>query len=1129
MRSRLLLACLLLGSTPALAGTPEIDADGARRGVAFLSSSVGRDVTAEEILAFVETCRIDLVVFDFAWVTAHFDRTDFGKLEALAGALADRGVVVAAMYRPRALRREDADVHYAMDAEGRIPEEHLDLCYSHEDSVAWGLSFGRGILERCPSIRHLILYNLRSPCACELCRDGQSAAHVSNFLEACRREWKKVRPGVRIGHVGGGDEYADRLDFLLPFLSVQRSTPDRPVDVPAELARIAALRSRVAPKPVVPLAKVCWENATENTTEDVAAAIRESDAAMSGFLLWYYGWIFRSETDRYDAAALVTALGGDPARMEPFFRAPEATAANGDQWIYFDSMETATGPVLSVRGRGGERTVAPEADHVLISYLADGVYAALPSLSISLGDTNRVLIRFPEKAVAGARSAELRLRMHQSGIPVAVPFGLAVHRVTEQWDPSNTAWNAAPAFEPEPLLVVPVDPDAEELVIDLSAWAASRDVRHGLLLKVEKAVPTRTVPPPAPPPAEPWTQPEIRTGTPFSDRIPWAADLEEALARAKESGRPVLATVVPVGDRRWVSGFAGAAAVWKGQTAHPFGDERAMEIDAGLAKERAMMAALFTDPAIAHLVTNYFEPVRIRLHTYSFDEGASKPLEDPLRALGARAVDLGGPALLFADADGKPLHACRRMAVFSAPMVREMLLAVLAKAGAEEVKPLPENRPASLRKAWELAGAGRTREALARLGRTEAASPEADYLRGCLLLRAEDGEAPRAAFQRSARADPTGPWGSRAEIRLRERGIHLEEWEALVEMPVPPLAGSTEVGAGNLTTDEVLESAVDYLLLHQAPDGGWPDPFTDVHPLSGPGSMYDMGVPRTGLVVDALLQMRARLPRRRAELDRAIERGIAFVGRFAEDPPDHVWRLTYALHLQNAILGSDLPAEAKRKARERARKLILALAAAQQMGGWSYVPAPRIHSFNTAPVLLLLAELHAHGVESPKTMRDRAADFLESLREKDEPGEFAYAKNIRHRLLKASSCRTALCELALATHRGTDATDGIRRGVELFFANEAPVRDAAKVFEAYFSPTAMHDAYHYYFGHYYTARAMALLPPEEARRHARRQVAILLPQREFDGSFVDAQMQGKSYGTAMVLLTLLQDLRLLDE
>jgi hypothetical protein len=36
---------------------------------------------------------------------------------------------------------------------------------------------------------------------------------------------------------------------------------------------------------------------------------------------------------------------------------------------------------------------------------------------------------------------------------------------------------------------------------------------------------------------------------------------------------------------------------------------------------------------------------------------------------------------------------------------------------------------------------------------------------------------------------------------------------------------------------------------------------------------------------------------------------------------------------------------------------------------------------------------------------------------------------------------------------------------------------------------------------------------------------VILAQVELDGSFVDAQMQGKSYSTAMAVLTLIEDLK----
>lgn len=641
-----------------------------------------------------------------------------------------------------------------------------------------------------------------------------------------------------------------------------------------------------------------------------------------------------------------------------------------------------------------------------------------------------------------------------------------------------------------------------------------RRTRHAKLEEgLEKAIAKlegRELPKPERPPYRP---PEIRTGTPFSETIEWASDIDEAVARARRERKLVLATVVPLGDRRWSSGFPGAEALRRAAgKPHPWGDARAMAIDSGLVKERAMMASLFSDPVIVALVREHFVAVRVRMHVYEFDHGTARGA-NPLRALGTSGVDLQGPALVFSRPGGALLHACGRMGVFSVPMVRAMVRAVLERAGVSAV--VPET---PLAKAWAAARRGAFAEALARLDD----SAEARYLRAHVLDKQGEVERARGLWEGLVVDDRHGPWGSRAAVRLQEREGRLDEWETFAAFDVELLAKTTEVRLRDL--DGVLERAVAYLLGQQRPDGQWRDPFVDTHPMPGPGSKYDKSVPRTGLVVDALIRMRGRV----RGLDDAIERGLAYVGAFADAPKPHTWKLTYALHAQVAVLRSDLGEAAKRVVRRWASRLVEALGKVQHQGGWSYMPPPRIHSFNTAPVLLMLTEFPALGVDVPARMREDAASFLEGLRREKEPREFSYAANIHHQTVRSSSCRTALCELALLEHRGGRKLAGLRAGVKLFFEHEPGVRDTTKVFESFFSPTSMHDAYHYFFGHYYAARAFAKLPKAEAKRRAKRQIDVLLGQVELDGSFVDAQMQGKSYSTAMAVLTLLEDLRYVD-
>mgnify|MGYP000947334938 CR=1 FL=1 len=319
---RLLLATFLMMNTvfvpvPIRADDAEGDvANGGKpcRGMVFLSSTIDGDIPIQEVLDFVESGRINTVVIDFAWITYHWPRTDMQAVEHLAAELKKRHVDVAVMYRPRVLRPNDADIHYAVGEDGAVAPSHNELCFSHEDSQAWGVEWGQKLLTALPSVDRVILYNLRIPCRCPQCSEGGGKAAIAKWLERCRREWGSLRSGLEIGHVGVGMEYAAQVDSLYPFLPLIRDG-DSPVDIDGHLDVLAGLKPGADGKPVVPLLKVCWAAATNNTTDDVVQAVRRCDERGSGSILWYYDWIFHDRDGRYDLKAILTALGGDWSKV----------------------------------------------------------------------------------------------------------------------------------------------------------------------------------------------------------------------------------------------------------------------------------------------------------------------------------------------------------------------------------------------------------------------------------------------------------------------------------------------------------------------------------------------------------------------------------------------------------------------------------------------------------------------------------------------------------------------------------------------------------------------------------------------------------------------------------------------
>lgn len=448
--------------------------------------------------------------------------------------------------------------------------------------------------------------------------------------------------------------------------------------------------------------------------------------------------------------------------------------------------------------------------------------------------------------------------------------------------------------------------------------------------------------------------------------------------------------------------------------------------------------------------------VPVRVRCRPWDFDLDRPT-DPLSPLGTTLDAVGAPALVVAKPDGKLVHALGRIGVFRPEIARATLRTALREAGVKNVLPAPAEAP-------------------------------------------------------------TVPDEARAFAR--EYGIDLSAW--LGGATLAPLAetGTTELDLSRQPIERTLSRAADVLLSLQRPDGGFGNPALDIREGSGAGSEWDYVVARTALVSDALLRLRAELPARKAELGQAARAGIELVGRFADAPQPWIWQATYALHLQIALLRSDLESD-KPKARERAGKLVTALVGMQQDGGWSYCASPRTHSFNTALVLLEFAELVRLGVEVPTAPVEKAQNFLASLRNPKDARDYWYAQAM-HFEPRAATCRSALCELALLESGDAGAAARLAPAVASFFDGERDARSVTKIYESFLSPKSLQDAYHYYFGHYYAARALARLPSAAARSWATQQIGILLRQVEVDGSFVDAQAQGKSYSTAMAVLALLE-------
>jgi hypothetical protein len=203
-------------------------------------------------------------------------------------------------------------------------------------------------------------------------------------------------------------------------------------------------------------------------------------------------------------------------------------------------------------------------------------------------------------------------------------------------------------------------------------------------------------------------------------------------------------------------------------------------------------------------------------------------------------------------------------------------------------------------------------------------------------------------------------------------------------------------------------------------------------------------------------------------------------------------------------------------------------------GGWGYYdfdvgakkPAASSTSFTTAAILVAMAECRDEGFEMPSKLVERAVKSIERQRKPDFTYLYGeYLKWVPHHpvnMIGGSLGRTQSCNYALRVWGVSIITDNVlevtldrlfARNWWLDIGRKRPIPH-----ESHFAVAG----YFYYFGHYYAARCIELLP-ESARGRQKDQLAFrMLKLQEKDGSWWDYPFYNyhQQYGTAFGLMTL---------
>lgn len=357
------------------------------------------------------------------------------------------------------------------------------------------------------------------------------------------------------------------------------------------------------------------------------------------------------------------------------------------------------------------------------------------------------------------------------------------------------------------------------------------------------------------------------------------------------------------------------------------------------------------------------------------------------------------------------------------------------------------------------------------------------------------------------------------------------------------------------TGDEINDSmmrGIEFLLADQNSNGSWGSAtrtkgLNIYAPI--PGAHHAFRTATTSLAIIALVKTFDRLPageadsglrsRVRASIARAeswLSEHLPRLRRATGDALYNIWGHGYSIAALAQLhrWHSDAP--------ENQEELVSLIRSQFKMlqryesvdGGWGYYdfryqanqPTSASTSFVNGAVLVALADAKAIGIDPPQRMIDRAT---QALRRQQKPDfSYLYSEDLKNRPMRGinrpggSLGRSQCCNAALRLWGDEAITDNVVKAwlCRLYLRNgwldigrKRPIPHEAWMQVA---------GYFYYFGHYYAAVCMDLLPPDEIAPYQAMLAKLMLDRQEADGSWWDYPLYDyhQPYGTSFALLTL---------
>ncbi|HLQ37047.1 MAG TPA: hypothetical protein VK348_04560, partial [Planctomycetota bacterium] len=401
---------------------------------------------------------------------------------------------------------------------------------------------------------------------------------------------------------------------------------------------------------------------------------------------------------------------------------------------------------------------------------------------------------------------------------------------------------------------------------------------------------------------------------------------------------------------------------------------------------------------------------------------------------------------------------------------------------------------------------------------------DAGYIFALDALRLGDEISAMRRFQLVAQKYPDTLSGRKARANTllgnddRPFGAAFTGFESFGYLPESAYQGmpkDTEWHGPKLEPKPMARQALLFLLAQQHDDGG----FTDARYAYWPDTQItpNVWVAITAIACTALLEYRYVFLDLTPRIDEALRRGERYISddkHLAHGQNEECYSDAYRLlYFARKTMKAD-PAVRQQLI---AQMNELAQQAAQVQKDSGFFAHEYENAFCTGAVLWGVLAAKGAGATVPPELTDKGAAALLSARTKQ--GGFTYggaASNGQGSGLKDASARMPVCEGALFA-LGRSDPDKVKFALDNFWQY---MKNIERVRRNDFHSDGELGGFFFFHGVFHASEVVKLLPEDQRGPHWQKFVELLQQIPEMDGSFLDSHELGRSYGTAMALLTL---------